>query len=218
MSLLLKAKSNTTGSNDQRFCFCFAADGVSMRHFKSYLVLGVYTFTPSFKIQQTVCPKTCLLRNRAGKCPKKNIKIGRIPMLLNLKLSQDFKEINLRFPGFARVYLTRNSDRIVIQTPSSAKNLCDLALGIMVRMKSCRSIWDESQSHISKRIQSAKHPSDKMSLRYLHVGSFSKGFHNNINGICEHFTASEVVIPTEGQGTWQIYIAQTLTEVSSKGP
>jgi len=57
MNLLLKTKSNTTGSNYQRFFCCFAAAGVSMGHIKSYLVLGVYTFTISFQIQQTVCPK-----------------------------------------------------------------------------------------------------------------------------------------------------------------
>ena len=221
MNLLLKTKSNTTGSSYQRFFCCFAADGVSMGHIKSYLVLGVYTFTPSFQIQQTVCPKTSLLRNRAlRQQQKKNKKTSKIRCIPMRKHPMLLKKRNLRFPGFARVYLTRNSDRIVIQTPSSAKNLGDLALGIMVRMKSWRSIWDESQSHISKTIQSAKHPSDKMSLKFavFTCPVFSKGFHNNINGICEHFTAFEVVIPTEGQGTWQIYVAQTLTEVSSKGP
>lgn len=170
MNLLLKTKSNTTGSNYQRFFCCVAADGVSMGHIKSYLVLGVYTFTPSFQIQQTVCQKlACWETKRCDNSRKKNKKTSKIrciPMLLNLKLSQGLKERNLRFPGFARVYLTRNSDRIVIQTPSSAKHLGDLALGIMVRMKSWRSIWDESQSHISKTIQSAKHPSDKMSLKF----------------------------------------------------
>ncbi len=87
-------------------------------------------------------------------------------MLWNLKLSQDVQKRSLHFPGFTGVYLTRNSDRIVIQTPSSAKNLGGPALRIMVHMKSCRSIWDESRCHISKTIQSAKHPAKEMSLKF----------------------------------------------------
>ena len=128
-----------------------------MGHIKSYLVFGVYTFAPSFQLQQTVCPKTIILRTS---------KIRHIPMLWNLKLSQDVQKRSLHFPGFTGVYLTRNSDRIVIQTPSSAKNLGGPALRIMVHMKSCRSIWDESRCHISKTIQSAKHPAKEMSLKF----------------------------------------------------